>query len=278
MTPKPPISPTDIADKNSSEAFEQIYREHYNRLFTLAFRLTGTVENAEDVLQTAFTDAFAAFSRFRFESTAYTWLYRIVFNGAMAYLTKWRQMPTDEWAESRNMSVQAVYDYINGFGNVEDDVLTHRIRESCLQMFINCMPAKYRTVYTLRGMLQLSVKDTAEILEISEDSVKTRLSRARQLAKSHLEGRCGLAFPGAMCHCRGFAGYITHNHREHKLQNIKVVRRLEEDAAQQFKTEMREVLNVDRLFATELESTDFNSFKERLKSLVQKGTLTVLSS
>jgi len=55
---------------------------------------------------------------------------------------------------------------------VEDEVMAVLTRESCLQMFMNCMPSKYRAVYTLRIMLQFSVAETSEILEISESAVK----------------------------------------------------------------------------------------------------------
>ncbi len=260
-----------------SAEFTALYRQHYNRLYTLAFRLTGTTENAEDVLQTAFLNAFRAFSDFRFESTPYTWLYRIVLNASRSLWAERGRMPTDEYAESHQLSIEAVYRHINGFGNAEEAVLLERVRESCLQMFMNCMPVKYRTVYTLRGMLQFSVKDTAEILGIAEDAVKTRLHRAREIARTHLAGRCALVKPGAMCHCRGFAGYVQKNSRESRLQNVKVVRRLEVAATREYEHEMREILEVDRLFATELTGMDYGAFKNRIKGLLRDNQLALLS-
>jgi RNA polymerase sigma factor (sigma-70 family) len=268
-----------IADSAATQSreFTALYRQHYNRLYTLAFRLTGTTENAEDVLQTAFLEAFRALPAFRGESTSYTWLYRIVLNTSRSLWAERGRMPTDEYAESHQLSLEAVYRHINGFGNAEEAVLLERVRESCLQMFMNCMPVKYRTVYTLRGMLQFSVRDTAEILGITEDSVKTRFHRARQIAQTHLAGRCALVKPGAMCHCRGFAGYVQTNRRESRLQNVKVVRRLEVMASREYENEMREILEVDRLFATELTGIDYAVFKKRIKGLLRDNQFTLLS-
>ncbi|MBN2525566.1 MAG: hypothetical protein JXR76_04170 [Deltaproteobacteria bacterium] len=60
---------------------------------------------------------------------------------------------THDYADTHALSLKAVYDHIGGFGNVEDEVLVGRVRERCLQMFMNCMPAKYRTVTQQPNML-----------------------------------------------------------------------------------------------------------------------------
>jgi len=69
-------------------SFEHVYRENYERLYTLAFRLTGNRDEAEDVLQTSYANALAGFDDFRGDAAVSTWLYRIVINTAKQ---SWKQ-------------------------------------------------------------------------------------------------------------------------------------------------------------------------------------------
>lgn len=263
--------------KTDAQTFENLYKIHYSRLYTLAFRMTGTPENAEDVLQTSFLKAYRSFSGFRHRSSPYTWLYKIVLNTAKAQLVEWKKMPMDTYAENQNISLEEAYGHIRQFGEAEDNFITERVRETCLQMFMNCMPGKYRSVYTLRVMLHLSTKETADILEISEDAVKTSLHRARKLARDHLNGKCSLIKPGSLCECRVFAAYLSRRKRTHRLLNIDVIKRHEAEAVETFSKDMAELLAVDRLYATELVGSDFDAFKKRLKALQKKETFTLLS-
>ena len=70
---------------------KNIYRKNYQKLYTLAFRMTGNREDSEDILQTSFLNAYRAFPKFRNNSSVYTWLYRIVMNTAQKNITKKRE-------------------------------------------------------------------------------------------------------------------------------------------------------------------------------------------
>jgi RNA polymerase sigma-70 factor (ECF subfamily) len=207
--------------------FENLYKKYYRRLYTLAFRMTGSADDAEDVLQTAFLNAYSAYGNFRGESSPYTWLYRIVVNTAKRYVRFREKLPITEYAEKNDTTEAEVYAHINSFGRVEDEVLVTLTRETCLQMFMNCMPDKYRAVFTLRRILHCSTSETAEILEISEDAVKTNLHRARRIIRDHFEGRCSLIKPGSLCNCRGYAAFLEKNRRTSVLLDIKIARRVE---------------------------------------------------
>ena len=169
-------------------SFESIYKNNYEKLYTLSFRLTGNREDAEDVLQIAFLNACKAFDKFRGDADIATWLYRIVINASRKFWKDAAKLPADSYAEETGQSLESVFDHINSYGTVEDTVLVNQIRESCLQMFMNCMPAIYRAVFTLRVILGFTVKEVMEILELSESSVKVTLHRARKTAASHFNG------------------------------------------------------------------------------------------
>ena len=257
-------------------SFENIYKVNYQKLYTLAFRMTGNREDSEDILQTSFLNAYKAFPGFRNESSAYTWLYRIVMNAANKHHRERKKLPADEYAENNNIDLNEFYDYIKSYGTVEDEVLTNLTRESCLQMFMNCMPAVYRAVYTLRIMLNFSVKDTAKILEISESSVKVNLHRARNTAKNHIEGRCSLIQSGAMCDCRSYAGYLAKTGKTDKLCNIETVRNKEAAAVEKYNSEINILKDIDSLYNNQLKPPDYADFISDIKKLIKEKKLTLL--
>ncbi len=71
-----------------NSSVDQVYREYYDRLFTLAIRVTGERASAEDVLQNAFISAIKSWDSFQHRSSYYTWLYTIVLNAARKYIKK----------------------------------------------------------------------------------------------------------------------------------------------------------------------------------------------
>jgi len=258
--------------------FEEIYKNNYGRLYTLAFRMTRSREDSEDILQTSFMNAYKSFSDFRNSSSVYTWLYRIVVNTAKKYSMKQARLPVDEYAENTNVTKQEVFDHINSFGKVEDNVLVSMTRETCLQMFMNCMPPLYRTVYTLRVMLDLSVRETADILEISESAVKVNLHRARKAAQEHIAGRCSLIHPGAMCDCRSFTGYLVESGKTHKLCSIETVREREKAAVKRYNSEISELHKIDLLYKNRIIPPDYGRFMKSIKSLLNDKDFTLLQT
>ena len=247
--------------------FETVYNRHYEKLYTLAFRMTGNKEDAEDVLQTAFLNAYKAFEKFRHDSDVGTWIYRIVLNASKKYVKEARRLPVAEYADDHHMSQAEVYGSINRFGQIEDRVLTELTREACLQMFMNCMPPKYRVVYTLRCILHFSVKEISEILDMSESAVKVNLNRARTVIKSHFDGRCSLIQPGSMCDCRAYARYLVESQKTHVLLDIETVRNNEKVATDEFRRELQEVMHIDTLYNTRIKPVDYSDFLKKIKAL-----------
>ena len=247
--------------------FETVYNTHYEKLYTLAFRMTGNREDAEDVLQTAFLNAYNAFEKFRHDSDVGTWLYRIVVNASKKYAQKARRLPAEVYADDHHISQPEVYNFINQFGQTENQALVNLTRENCLQMFMNCMPPKYRAVYTLRSILHFSVKETAEILEISESAVKVNLNRARTIIKSHFDGRCSLIKPDSMCDCRTYAGYLVESQKTDVLLDIETMRNKERIATDEFRREMRDLLHIETLYNNCVKPVDYSAFLKKIKAL-----------
>lgn len=261
----------------ATNTFTDNYKKYHGRLYTLAFRMTGSKEKAEDVLQTSYMQAFKAWESFRHQSSVYTWLYKIVVNTSKREWKKEQQLPLDLYAEEHNMSKEDVYAYINRNGDFEDEVMTERVRETCLQMFMNCLPPKYRIAYTLRSILQLSVKESAEILGISENNVKVHLNRAKKMLQEHFNGRCSLVKPGALCRCRAFGKHVLDENKASSLYDIKVVKQKERQAAETFRDSLKEIVGVDELYATTIVPFDFDEMLKRVSDALEQGNNSLLA-
>ncbi len=259
-------------------SFVAIYRTNYERLFTLAVRLAGNREDAEDLLQAAFLAAFAAFPSFRGESTAHTWLYRILLREGRRYAKAKRRLPIVAFAEKLGMTEDEAFSYVRGFGDSEDAALAAMIRESCLQMFMNCMPARFRAVYTLRAILDFSTAETADILEISENAVRVYLHRARKLAADHYGSRCSLVNPKGVCSCRAFASYRKSVGLTGLPEGLAEMLSEESRSAAAYDRELESLLDVDRLYRTRFTPGAYDEFLRRMRRLRGAEGLRILGA
>ncbi len=239
--------------------------------------MSGNREQAEDILQEAFIKALTHYDRFRGDSTAYTWLYRIVLNEGRKQWREAKRLPVERFAAENDLSQAEVYRFINRFGPSEEEALIRQVRESCLQIFMNCMPSKYRSVFTLRQILHFDVSETAEILDISENTVKVNLSRARKIIAGHLEGRCSLTCPNGCCDCRLYAEYIHRSGKRNKLIDMEVIRKKEIASGTEMNRELREIYQLDDLYNGEIRPQDYKAFAGRVRSLCRERKLKLLS-
>ncbi|MDC7234312.1 MAG: RNA polymerase sigma factor [Spirochaetales bacterium] len=231
--------------------FEIIFREHYQRLYNYAFRMSGSVEDSEDLIQECFEKAYKAYPAFRKESAVYTWLYRILVNLAKKRHIHWKKMPVVAIADTEGIHQAEIFNTINKSGESEDIALTSMVRETCLQMFLNCMPPRYRSVFTLRIISGFSVEETSVILGIKPSSVKVYLHRARKIAQNHMTGKCSLIKDQSLCNCRSFASYLQENGLCDKVIWIKDIVTVEEKSAETFSREVSEIRKIESLYRSD---------------------------
>jgi RNA polymerase sigma factor (sigma-70 family) len=151
------------AQRGDAFAFERLVDRHQHRLFTLAARLTGSRDDAADVVQEAFVRAWTGLSRFRGQSLFSTWLYRICANAAHDERERRRAVPADVDA--------TVPDARDRFADRE--------LGSALQAALDALEEPYRTVLVLHDVLGCPYGEIAEIVGVAEGTVKSRLFRGR---------------------------------------------------------------------------------------------------
>ena len=170
-----------------SALFERIMRRHNQRLFRAARAILNDDAEAEDVMQETYARAFAHLGQFRGEAQLGTWLVRIAVHEAFARARRRRRLaplPPGDDMETLPMPDRSMpIDPEREANNAElRRLLEHAIDE---------LPETYRTVFVLREVEGLSTATTAECLGVSEEVVKTRLSRARLRLRDGLYERAG---------------------------------------------------------------------------------------
>lgn len=171
------------------QAFEALVRDYGGRLLRVARRLLGSEDDARDVVQETFLQAWRNVATFEGRSTLATWLTRIAVNAALMRLRKRKRrdeasiddlMPSFDSDGCRTEPLWQID------ASAEDMLARDQVRTQVLEA-IDRLPEPHRTILILRDIEELNTAETAALLDISEGAVKTRLHRARAALKKLLE-------------------------------------------------------------------------------------------
>jgi RNA polymerase sigma-70 factor (ECF subfamily) len=186
------------ACRRDEAAVRTIIRQNNRRLFRMARAIINDDAEAEDVVQEGYVRAFTRLSDFRGESSFRTWLTRIVINEAYGRLR--RRRPTLDWESAEPaLAAQAhIIPFPASSSRPDPETLMaqneiHRLLETA----IAALPERFRTVLVARLVEEMSTEETADLLGLRPETVKTRLHRARLLLRDDLERQIGPALTGA---------------------------------------------------------------------------------
>lgn len=188
-----PLDRRDEADliaraiQNDAAAVRAIMRQCNRRLYRIARSVVRDDSEAEDVLQAAYGRAFTSLREFRGESGICTWLARIVLNEALGRL---RRQDTIDHISMQDQQGAKSLSIVDKQPDPERIVAQREIQR-LLERAIDHLPQKFRTVLVMRTIEGMSVEETAELLGIRPETVKTRLHRARALLRARLEKDIG---------------------------------------------------------------------------------------
>ncbi len=210
--PKPkPILSLDESDlvhrslARDDQAFRTIMSRYNRRLYRIARGIVRNDSDAEDVVQEAYVKAFVHLSNFRGESSLATWLSRITINEALGRLRRKRAMRETVQVEDQRFQAEIIpFPQMTTDDNPEKTMAQRQILKLVEQATDN-LPENFRLVFVTRVIEGMSVEETAEILGIQPETVKTRLHRARKLVREQLDKQIGPvlmdAFPFAGKRC-----------------------------------------------------------------------------
>ena len=172
--------------EGNTALFELIMRRYNERLYRAARAITRDEREAEDVMQQAYVNAFSNLRQFKGHAQFATWLTRIAINEALARVrSRGRYERLDDGASNVRTFMS-----LNSTPDPERQAFTGELRD-LLEWAIDTLPDGAREAFVLRDVEGLSTAETAASLGVSEDVVKTRLSRARGALRRALLERAG---------------------------------------------------------------------------------------
>ncbi|MGI9623889.1 MAG: RNA polymerase sigma factor [Acidimicrobiales bacterium] len=162
----------DAARNGDNAAFDELVRRTYGDVFKLAVRLTGNETDANDVVQDTYVRAFRGLRRFRGDAQFSTWLYRIASNCASTFTARRSRQRCDSLTEAEG--VIETDPEQDPTLRAEASTLRHTLERALEQL-----PQRLRAVVVLKHLEDLSHREIAERLGITEAATKVRLHRAR---------------------------------------------------------------------------------------------------
>jgi RNA polymerase sigma-70 factor (ECF subfamily) len=180
------ISVKALQDGDRAE-FARLVDAYSGPIYRLGLRMLGREQDAEDVLQNTFLSALTHIAGFEGRSSISTWLYRIATNEVLMLLRRKRPEVNLDDTESNDDDNDDLSpsQFVDWGALPEDELLTSEGKKA-LDQAVQNLPETLRMVFILRDIQDLSIKDTAEALGLTETNVKTRLLRARLRLREQL--------------------------------------------------------------------------------------------
>lgn len=186
-------------------AIRAIMQSNNRRLYRLARGILRNDSEAEDVVQETYVRAFTHLDSFRGDSSLATWLARIAMNEALGRLR--RQRPGVEWTSLPPgvLEAQIIQFPLSSPPEDPEKSMAQREIQHVVEHAIDDLPEAFRIVFITRVIEGMNVEETAEILGLKPETVKTRLHRARAMLRDNVEKKVGPvlmdAFPFAGKRC-----------------------------------------------------------------------------
>ena len=185
-------------------AIRSIIQANNRRLYRLARGILRNDSEAEDVVQETYVRAFTHLDSFRGDSSLATWLSRIAMNEALGRLRS--QRLTTEWTSLPQGTIEAqIIQFPLAAQTDPEKTMAQREIQNVVEHAIDELPEPFRLVFITRVVEGMNVEETAEILDLKPETVKTRLHRARAMLRANVERKIGPvvmeAFPFAGRRC-----------------------------------------------------------------------------
>jgi RNA polymerase sigma-70 factor, ECF subfamily len=170
-------------------AFNELVLRYEKQVYNLAFRLTGSYDDANDVASDTFVRIFNSIGKFRGDSAFSTWLYRIATNVYLDTRKRRSAHPNLSLEEYLEMEEGSMDRQIEDRGPGPQNKVEERERHERLMIAINKLPDFQRVIIALYHIQELPYEEIAEILNMPLGTVKSRLNRARRALREILEGQ-----------------------------------------------------------------------------------------
>lgn len=202
-----------LAAEGDKGALEQLLTGVQDLVFNLSLRMLGTIHDAEDASQEILIRVMTNLASFRGESAFTTWVFRIAVNHLKNYRkSMFAQQPLSFEYYGEDIVSGKEKDIPDLTMGVDRNLLEQELKLSCTNVMLQCLDTDSRCIYILGTMFHVDSRLAAEILEISPEAYRQRLSRIKKKMAGFLDEYCGLSGKG-VCSCSKRISYAIATHR-----------------------------------------------------------------
>ena len=173
------------ARAGDTAAFEQLMLDNQDRVYTLCLRMTGDREDALDLAQETFLNAWRGLSSFQGNSSFSTWVYRLASNACIDFLRKRKRRQQGEAPLSLDDEEAPLPQPADPRGTPEDELERRELRRA-VERGLQALPEHHRQVLIMRELSGLSYQEIGAVLNLDLGTVKSRIARARMALKNIL--------------------------------------------------------------------------------------------
>lgn len=197
-------------DRNS---LEMVILSVRDMIFNLSLRMLGTFHDAEDATQDIILKVITHLSSFRQESSFSTWVFRIATNHLVNYKKHmFAQYPLSFEFYGDDIENAPAGDIPDLTQEVEKSILAEELKLSCTNVMLQCLDTDDRLVFVLGTMFNVDSRIAGDILGITPEAYRQRLSRVRRRVADFLSAYCG-EYGSGKCRCRDRLNYAIQSHR-----------------------------------------------------------------
>ncbi|MBP8989309.1 MAG: sigma-70 family RNA polymerase sigma factor [Clostridia bacterium] len=177
------------AQAGDPEAFSELVTQYAGRLYSVCYNHVGNRQDAEDCVQETFIKAYRSIGSYNYLASFYTWLYRIAVNTCLDYRRKSARSRTISIHEEIKTEEGQITPQYADHAPLPDEQAEKREVRQMIREEILSLPPPMREIIILRDLEGLSYRELADLLHLSEGTVKSRLSRARQQLMERISKR-----------------------------------------------------------------------------------------
>ncbi len=178
----------DALRNGDRKEFAKLVEMYSDSIYRVAIRMLNNPTDAEDVLQETFIKVMRSIENFEGRSNLSTWLYRIAVNESLMVLRKQKPevaVAEDDFLDNDDGNSYPAFQILDWCCLPEEEFMTNETRKM-LNQAIRTLPQSLKSVFVLRDVEGLSIRETSEALDLTETNVKTRLLRARLKLREEL--------------------------------------------------------------------------------------------
>jgi RNA polymerase sigma factor (sigma-70 family) len=202
---KPEESAIETEKSNPEDFFTELYNLYGNKVYNIAYGMTGDNSVSEDIVQETFIKVFKGLSGFRGDSHLFTWIYAIARNICLRHLERNKRRSFASIEKLIGEASQLVSR--NKYDEHENLFYINQVKDGCLLGVLRCLSFNQRLTFILHILCDIPIGEVSSILDKSENSTRILLHRGRKNIRKFLCDNCSLYNDANSCRCENLISF-----------------------------------------------------------------------